>query len=391
MSAKGEYKNNEYWYDLPESAIAQAPASPRDASKLLVYDTQTNKLSIDVFSNLATHLPSSTTITLNDAKVVPARVTLTKETGGHIVVLFLINEWIAKRQGPIPCFLDRRGRVGDKLYFADRTFVTIQKQEEQLFYLLWEGAPEDLLAKLDNYGTMPIPPYIKHSPLSRDELLEKYQTIFAKKTGSSAAPTASLHFTPEVFASLEAKGIKKQYITLHVGLGTFAPLTEENLRTKTLHKEAYEIPEDVMREIKIKNQNQKMGKTALDITAVGTTVVRTLESLVRVIPSEEGIQSKIHNANIVNHSLDSRLRGNDNAVQNGTFMAETNLFIARPYEFKAVNHLITNFHLPGSSLMMLVDAFLASKGAKRRILELYRYAIEHHFRFYSFGDAMLIL
>jgi S-adenosylmethionine:tRNA ribosyltransferase-isomerase len=337
---------NEYRYDLPGRLIAQYPANPRDTSRLLIYDTKNNKIIIDVFKNVATHLPPSTTLTLNDAKVVPARVPLFKETGGKIVVLFLVNEWISTRSGAIPCFLDRRGRVGEKLYFADKSFVTIQRQEKELFYVTWEGKAEDLLAKLDSFGTMPIPPYIKHSPLSRDELLEKYQTIFARSPGTSAAPTASLHFTPEVFKSIKEKEINMQYITLHVGLGTFAPLTEENIRTKTLHHEWYEVPPHFT--------EVTQGK---DITAVGTTVVRTLESVASGKP----------------------------------LIGETNLFISPPFEFKVVNHLITNFHLPGSSLMMLVDAFLASKGAQKRILELYKYAIENEFRFYSFRDAMLIL
>lgn len=368
IEVEGKMKRNEiakkYWYDLPERLIAQEPANPRDSSKLLVYDTQKNELIIDSFFNLATYLPPSTTLTLNDAKVVPARITLSKESGGKIVVLFLINEWISTKQGPIPCFLDRMGRAGDKLYFADKSYVTIQRQEEGLFYVVWPGSPDDLLKKLDSYGTMPIPPYIKHSPLSRDELLAKYQSVFAKKVGSSAAPTASLHFTPRVFENLEKKEIKKQYVTLHVGMGTFAPLTEENLRTKTLHKEVYEIPEEVLRCI---DTSQNRGTK--DITAVGTTVVRTLESV----------------------ALDPDFRRDDTEGNNSGFMAETSLFISPPFEFKVVNHLITNFHLPGSSLMMLVDAFLEYKKAKKRIVELYTYAIQNEFRFYSFGDVMLIL
>jgi S-adenosylmethionine:tRNA ribosyltransferase-isomerase len=359
---KREYINNDYWYDLPESQIAQAPANPRDASKLLVYNTQNNELIIDTFANLATHLPPSTTLTLNDARVVPARVTLTKETGGKIVVLFLINEWISLRAGPIPCFLDRKGEVGGRLYFPDRSFVTINSQDKELFYLSWGGSPDELLKKLDQYGAMPIPPYIKHSPLNRDEMMEKYQTIFARSPGSSAAPTASLHFTEEVFKKLERRGIKRQYITLHVGLGTFSPLTEENLRTKTLHKETYEVPTDVVGMLKAKSLKLKAEH---DITAVGTTVVRTLESL----------------ANRQQSMVNSQ----------GIFTASTDLFISPPHEFKAVDHLITNFHLPGSSLMMLVDAFLEHKKAKKRILELYSFAMKNNFRFYSFGDAMLIL
>ncbi|MFH0773102.1 MAG: tRNA preQ1(34) S-adenosylmethionine ribosyltransferase-isomerase QueA [bacterium] len=347
-----------YSYDLPNSLIAQVPAIPRDASKLLIYNTRTNEIKTDYFYNIATYLPPSTTLTLNDAKVVPARVTLTKETGGKIVALFLINEWITQSSGPIPCFFDRKARVGDRLFFTDKSFVTVQKQEEGLFFVSWDGTAKDILQKLDTYGTMPIPPYIKHSPLSRDELLEKYQTTFAKKAGSSAAPTASLHFTKRVFNSLHAKGIQTKYITLHVGLGTFAPLTPENIQTKTLHHEWYEVPDDT----RLFLEQSISTHTTADITAVGTTVVRTLESICRYAKEDE-----------------RRQRG------------ETTLFISPPYQFKAVKHLITNFHLPSSSLMMLVDAFLDYKKAPKRIGELYEYAKKNSFRFYSFGDAMLIL
>lgn len=385
MSAKGDCKNNNYWYDLPERLISQEPTNPRDSSKLLVYDTQTNELIIDYFYNLAIHLPPSTTLTLNDAKVVPARITLTKETGGKIIALFLVNEWLPCSNGPIPCFLDRKARIGDRLYFNNKSFVTVQKQEEGLFFVSWDGSKESFLQKLDSYGTMPIPPYIKHSPLSRDELLEKYQTVFAKKLGSSAAPTASLHFTERVFESLEVVGIKKQYITLHVGLGTFAPLTSENLRTKTLHKEWYEVPGEIMMKIQDPNSNSSM-----DITAVGTTVVRVLESVANnlVIPthSTSSVQAPVGIQEDQRKDL-SRL---DPVSQHG-MTGSTNLFIMPPYEFKVVDHLITNFHLPGSSLMMLVDAFLEYKKAQKRIVELYKYAIQNKFRFYSFGDVMLIL
>jgi len=355
-----------YWYNLPERLIAQFPAHPRDSSKLLVYDTRNNSLIIKQFSELATSLPPSTTLTLNDAKVVPARVMMSKETGGKIEVLFLVNEWISLRDGPIPCFLDRKSRVGAKLYFKNKSFVTVIRQEEGLFFLSWEERAEDLLKNLDNYGTMPIPPYIKHSPLSRDQLMEKYQTIFAKNPGSSAAPTASLHFTPAVFKSLDDVGIKKQNITLHVGLGTFAPLTEENMKRKTLHHEWYEISEEILRSFETsKYLGTKRRREKPDITAVGTTVVRALESIA--------------------------LKAQSHKLKATSLRGSTDLFILPPFKFKVVDHLITNFHLPGSSLMMLVDAFLEHKKAQKRILELYMYAIEHDLRFYSFGDAMLIL
>jgi len=344
---------NAYWYDLPPDRIASEPARPRDASKLLIYNTATNEIQIDYFYNIATHLPPSTALILNDAKVVPARVTLTKETGGKVVVLFLTNEWLPRPHGPIPCFVDRQVRVGDSLAFPNGQRVMIERQEESIFYVSWKGSVAELIAVLTTYGTMPIPPYIKNTPLSRDELMTKYQTVFAKRLGSSAAPTASLHFTENVFKKIEQKGIKKHFVTLHVGLGTFAPLTQENMIRKTLHKEWYEIPP---RTYRFFEKSIQLGMKSVDVTAVGTTVVRTLES----------------------------------AVTRGA-CGDTDLFIMPPYHFRVVDHLLTNFHLPGSSLMMLVDAFLEHKRAKRRILELYDFAIKNNFRFYSFGDAMLIL
>ena len=342
---------NQYWYELPSRRIAQKPAIPRDSNKLLIYDTQSDSLVVDSFYHLDSYLDSTSIITLNDSRVVPVRIELHKQSGGKIVVLFLINEWINDTSAPIPCLFDRKGSVGENLYFKDKSFVTIQNQKESMFYLSWKGRPEALISLLEADGVMPIPPYIKNTPLSRSELLEQYQTIFAKKQGSSAAPTASLHFTKRVFERLEKKGIQKVNVTLHVGMGTFAPVTEQNISEKKLHNEWYEVTEGSFRTI---TSAKKEGKK---IVAVGTTVVRTLESI----------------------------------AQNGVLVGKTNLFIQPPYRFQIVDSLITNFHLPGSSLMMLVDAFLESKQSKKRIIELYDFAIKHDFMFYSFGDAMLIL
>lgn len=346
---------NEYWYELPNEQIAQAPADPRDSSKLLVYNSNTDAIELTIFKSISEFLPPSTHLILNDAKVVPSRCTLHKKTGGKVVVLFLVNEWINSPQLCIPAFTDRKVTVGDSLYFANNDSVVVERQEGQLFYLRWSKSKEELIDNLNSYGTMPIPPYIKHTPLSRDELIEKYQTVFAQSPGSSAAPTASLHFTNEVFRNLNKKEIQKSYVTLHVGLGTFAPLTRENLENNTLHKEWVEIPHSTAQALSdIQSQNES-------ICAVGTTVVRTLESYALY-----GVPGK-------------------------PFTGDTTLFIRPGFQFKLVNHLITNFHLPSSSLMMLVDAFLLHKKANRRILELYEYAKRHNFRFYSFGDAMLIL
>lgn len=355
MTNSNDNVAKEYWYELPAEQIAQAPADPRDSSKLLVYDTTTDTVTLTQFRKLDHFLPSSSQLILNDAKVVPARCILHKKTGGKVVVLFLINEWIHSPAELIPIFTDRKVSVGDSLYFANKETVLVEKQENQLFYVRWLKSKEELLSNLNTFGTMPIPPYIKHTPLTRDELMEKYQTVFAKTPGSSAAPTASLHFTDAVFTRLAKIGIDRAYVTLHVGLGTFAPLTKENLESNSLHKEWIEVPEITSQYIQSAKRNHKT------LCAVGTTVVRTLESYALF-----GLPGK-------------------------QFAGDTNLFIRPGFQFQLVNSLITNFHLPSSSLMMLVDAFLLHKKAKRRILELYEYAKRNNFRFYSFGDAMLIL
>ncbi len=204
---------------------------------------------------------------------------------------------------------------------------------------------------LARIGEMPIPRYIQECPLTEEELRKKYQTVFAKKPGSVAAPTASLHFTPRLFKKLEESGVDSAFVTLHVGLGTFAPVLPEHLESRTLYQELYEIPERSAKKIEA---HRAAGNP---IFAVGTTSTRTLESW----------------------------------AKKGALKGTTDLFILPPYSFKKVDGLLTNFHIPGSSLMMLVEAFLQHKKAKRHLKELYEIALEKDFRFYSFGDGMLIL
>lgn len=341
-----------YGYFLPEKSLALTQADPRDSSRLFVYDTKKDLVTFDYFYNLDKYLPENSFMVLNNTKVLPARVAMKKSTGGKVIVLFLVNE-LADSQ-VIKAMVDRKVNVGEKLYFDKNNFVEIINQKEHIFDLKLGFSREKLFALLKKYGTMPIPLYLKKSPLKRDELLEKYQTIFAKIQGSSAAPTASLHFTDRVFDKLDKKGIKKYFITLHVGLGTFAPITNENIKQKKLHEEYFKINQETRRCIDTSKQEGKK------LVAVGTTVVRTLESEAR------------------DQNLTSSLQ-------------KTNLFIFPPYHFKMADILITNFHLPKSSLMMLVEAFLQFKNSKKSLVELYKIAIKNKFRFYSFGDAMIIL
>lgn len=394
---------SDYDYFLPKSLIANKPALPRDHSKLLVYDTATDTISYDYFINLDKYLPKKSFLVLNDTKVIPARITLYKSPPimkghalpggdvGKVKVLFLVNE-ISQNQKlnikyqndilkgknrikneRIRGYVDRKIEVGDRLYLDSFHCINTIKQEGAIFTFEYSFSKEKLFQLLGKKGTTPIPLYIKDTPLNESELRKKYQTIFfrppvgAGLLGSSAAPTASLHFTNRVIKKLERAEIKRFFITLHVGLGTFAPINEKNIQEKKLHEEYCEIKSETFHCINtMKSQGNKL-------VAVGTTVARTVES-VRISP----------------------LRGQLKSV-----MAKTDLFIFSPYNFQMVDCLITNFHLPKSSLMMLVEAFLQHKiktqpsprlrRAGYSLIDLYKIAIDKKYRFYSFGDAMLII
>ncbi len=360
---------DDYNYFLPEKNIALEPVVPRDSSKLFVYDTTVDKIIFDYFYNIDKYLLKDSFMVMNNTKVLPARVVMKKENGGKVVILFLVNEII---NNILSVIVDRKISVGEKIYFDTSTslsvnFLEVVGQNKNIFKVKFNFSKQKLFSLLEKYGTMPIPPYLKKSPLNRDELLEKYQTIFAKTDGSAAAPTASLHFTDSVFDKLDKKGIERLFVTLHVGMGTFAPITDENIKQKKLHNEYYEVDSRMLQSInKLKQEGKKL-------VAVGTTVVRTLESaaVANFITRESHhfvVPSKVKN-----------------------FLDKTDLFIFPPYDFKLVDIMITNFHLPKSSLMMLVEAFLQYRGAKRDLVELYNIAIKNDFRFYSFGDVMLIL
>ena len=364
---------NNYDYVLPEANLALAPAVPRDSSKLFIYETDVDKITFDRFYNIDKYLPKDSFMVMNNTKVLPARVTMRKEShlrqgyggqaGGKVIVLLLVNEII---NDTLPIIVDRKINVGEKIFFDENNFLYVTGQKENIFEVRFDFSRQHLFSLLNKYGSMPIPPYLKKSTLSKNDLLKKYQTIFAKTDGSAAAPTASLHFTDSVFKKLDEKEIKRLFVTLHVGMGTFAPITDENILKKELHNEYYEVDQKTLQLI---NQLKYEGKK---LVAVGTTVVRTLESEAR----QGNFYHKTYKSEKI--TLVSPLK-------------QTNLFIFPPYDFKMVDIMITNFHLPKSSLMMLVEAFLQHKKAKKSLVELYNIAISNNFRFYSFGDAMLIL
>lgn len=334
----------EYSYEYPKELIAQEPASPRDAAKLLVYDRKSEQVSMSSFAHLPEFLPKGSVLVFNETKVIPARIKVRKETGGLVELLYVKEE-----KGMMMAMSPRRLEPGAILSIGRRKIFRVARQEEK-YYFFENLTGESLISVLEKFGDAPIPPYIKNSPLDRAKLKRKYQTVFARNLGSVAAPTASLHFTERLIDKLRKAGIKICFVTLHVNLGTFAPLTSEHLEAGELHEEIFDISEMTARTL---NQAKSEGRP---IIAVGTTVVRALESA-----SQSGI------------------------LKSGE--GRTRLFIRDGYVPKTVNGLITNFHVPESSLLMLVSAFMG----RAKLLSLYDLAIRNRFKLFSFGDGMLVI
>lgn len=354
---------DQFDFHLPQELIGRVPASPRDSARLFVYDTRADEVCFDVFRNLHTHLPTPSLLVFNNTKVVPARLWLKRETlpargqrqagGGKIQVLLMMNE-LKRGDSSIKGVVDRKLFPGAKLYFKSGAYLEAVRQEEQFFFFKPSVSKGNLWSLLSKEGVTPIPPYIKGNTLPEHTLREKYQSVLAKHPASVAAPTASLHFTERLLQKLGQEKIARTEITLHVGAGTFAPITDKNFRTKKLFTELYDISHHSAEVI------GRTKKARRPVIPVGTTALRTLESVAR----KEG------------------------RVTSGS--GETDIFIHHPFPFRVADGLITNFHVPRSSLLLLVDAFLRHKKAKRTVLELYDIAIREKFRFYSFGDGMLI-
>ena len=335
-----------YDYAFPKNLIAQNPAHPRDSARLLIYNRTTKKIQHSTFRQLADFLPTGAVIVFNETKVLPARLTLTKETGGKVEVVYIETAGSAIR-----VLANRRCVPGTRLTLSKKLYFTIQKSADR-FVLLKPSFPlSKLRGVLDRYGAAPLPLYIKHTKGSRASIRLEYQTIFAHQPGSVAAPTASLHFTKRLLLDLKRKGYGIEFVTLHVGLGTFAPVTDEHLKNKKLHEERYEVSRATAARL------NKAKKADRPIIAVGTTVTRTLESAAD------------------SHGQLKKLSGT------------TDLFIQPGYQFKIVDGLITNFHVPKSSLLMLVSAF----ATREEILRIYTIAIQKKYRLFSFGDGMLII
>lgn len=345
-----------YGYALPPEAIRKRGVEPRDSARLFVYDTASDRVFHDTFANLSTYLPKKSVLVLNETRVVPARLMLRKETGGKIEVFVLANE-IGEQSVDIPVLVDRKCVPGMRLLFPDGSFFEVVSQEENRFFTRLHSS-RSLSELLESYGGTPLPHYLENGDEERDEpeLRKRYQTVFARTGASVAAPTASLHFTDGVLASLADKGIETVKVGLDVGQGTFAPLRPEHFDMGTLHRERIDVsPESAERLNQAKHGREP-------IVAVGTTALRTLESVVT-----DDVKNPFRPCS-----------------------GDTDIFIYPPHRFRSAEILLTNFHLPKSSLMLLVDAFLADKGAKRDLVSLYDEAVFEGYAFYSFGDSMLI-
>ena len=339
-------KTSDFWYDLPEELIAQTPLQRRDSSRLLVLDKETGAISHRHFYDILEYLHPGDCLVLNDSRVLPARLLGHRPTGGAVVILLLRD--LGDKKWECLCKPGRKMQVGSQVIFGNgelsATVVEVQESGNRVVEFHYEGI---FLEVLERLGKMPLPPYIKEE--LQDQ--ERYQTVYSREVGSAAAPTAGLHWTPALLEQAHQKGIKTAFVTLHVGLGTFRPVKVDNVLEHHMHSELCMISAETAT---VLNETKVAGGR---IICVGTTSCRTLESLVK---------------------------------EDGSFEAGskwTEIFIYPGYTFKAMDGLITNFHLPESTLVMLVSAF----AGKESVMAAYEEAVNERYRFFSFGDAMCIL
>ncbi|MBR7100015.1 MAG: tRNA preQ1(34) S-adenosylmethionine ribosyltransferase-isomerase QueA [Clostridia bacterium] len=345
MENKVQYKKSDFYYDLPESQIAQTPAEPRDSSRLLVYDRKNKQIEHKIFTDIIDYLREGDLLVVNKTRVLPARMYAQTAHGGAVEVLLLkrydIHTWeVLMKPG-------KKGKIGAKFTVNEALSFTVKDitdSGERIIEFSYEGVFEEILQKV---GTMPLPPYIKE----KLENQQRYNTVYSKTDGSAAAPTAGLHFTQALLERIKAKGVQIAEVLLHVGLGTFRPVKEEIITEHKMHSEYYEISQEAAALI---NSAKSEGRRVI---AVGTTSVRTLETVA------------------------------DGAGMVRPCSGNTQIFLYPPYQMKCVDALITNFHLPESTLIMLV----ACLTGREEILNVYQTAVKENYRFFSFGDATLIV
>ncbi|MDD6275281.1 MAG: tRNA preQ1(34) S-adenosylmethionine ribosyltransferase-isomerase QueA [Clostridia bacterium] len=339
-------KKSDFFYDLPEELIAQHPAEPRDSSRLMIVNKETGEIKHSIFHEITDYLNPGDCLILNNTRVLPARMYGVKQGTGAIVEFLLLkrlnaNEWEVLA-GP-----GKKAREGSVFTFGEGLLTAevekVLENGNRLVKFTYDGNFYDVIDKI---GEMPLPHYIKE----RLEDKERYQTVYSKELGSAAAPTAGLHFTPELLEKIKAKGVKVGFVTLHVGIGTFRPVKTENIEEHKMHTEHYRIPKETAELI---NETKAAGHRVI---AVGTTCCRTLESVCQA------------------------------AGKVCEYEDDTGIFIYPGYKFKCIDALLTNFHLPESTLIMLVSAFCGYENT----MHAYKIAVEEKYRFFSFGDAMFI-
>ncbi len=339
-------KTKDFYFDLPEELIAQSPSPERDKSRLMVVNKEDGSIEHKIFKDIIEYLNQGDCLVLNDTRVIPARIFGRKTTGANVE--FLLLKRIDENKWQTLVKPGKRAKIGSEFVFGNGELkgkiVDMAEEGTRIIDFTYEGIFEEVLDKL---GSMPLPPYITKE--LKDN--ERYQTVYSKYSGSAAAPTAGLHFTEELLKRIEEKGVNIAYVTLHVGLGTFRPVKTENILDHEMHSEFYMVSKETAN--KINNTKGSGGR----VISVGTTATRTLET----VANDEGIITE----------------GN----------GWTDIFIYPGYKFKIIDSLLTNFHLPESTLLMLISA-LASRN---NVMKAYTCAVENEYRFFSFGDAMLIM
>ena len=342
-----ELLKSDFFYELPEELIAQTPVEPRSASRMMCVDRKSGGIIHDHFYNLCAHLKEGDLLVMNDSRVIPARL-YGEKIGNGTFIEFLLLEQKGDKIWEIICRPGKKAKVGTRFSFGGGRLIAevieVRDDGNRIVKFECEG---NFFTALEDVGQMPLPPYITEKLADK----ERYQTVYSRELGSAAAPTAGLHFTPELLDELHARGIKTAFVTLHVGLGTFRPVKEDNVLNHKMHSEHYFLPQETADLI---NETKRSGGRVI---CVGTTACRTLESVATFfgdISAHEGY---------------------------------TDIFIYPGYEFKCIDGLITNFHLPESTLIMLVSAFMGYENT----MNAYRIAVNERYRFFSFGDCMLIL
>jgi S-adenosylmethionine:tRNA ribosyltransferase-isomerase len=344
LTSVNSVKRSDFYFDLPESLIAFYPTPERPQSRLLCLDTKSGEIAHRHFYDVIDLIQPGDVLVLNNTKVLPARLYGRKASGGKIEIL--VERLVNQNQAWAHCKASKRPPLYSQLIFDGNVLATVLKDQQGLLLLRFDDA-RNIINILDSHGHIPLPPYIRRDDEALDR--ERYQTVFAKHAGSVAAPTAGLHFDEALLKKLHDKGVEVAYVTLHVGAGTFQPMRVEHLDEHVMHSEYAVLPEDTCEKIKTAKQQGKR------VIAVGTTTVRTLETA----------------------ALSGEIK---------PFSDETNIFIKPGFEFKCVDAMITNFHLPESTLLMLVCAFAGYENT----MSAYRTAVTEKYRFFSYGDAVYI-